>query len=125
MQQRPSPTISRVTAPEYELMIMTAPLAATRLLSSACAWRTARTDKSKTAAVIKYLDNVAAHLPAFALVFSTGDERSFPLGGAGTASAAVVAHADAYRSAPSRRVHARPVAVPRGGMVPLHRHARG
>ena len=85
----------RVTAPEYELMVLTAPGR-----DSAAEFRMrlayGSSDKSKTAAVIKYLDNVAAHLPAFALVFATGDERSFPLGGAGTASAAVVAHADAY-----------------------------
>ena len=85
----------RVTAPEYELMIL---CAAGRDSAAELRMRLAygSTDKSKTAAVIKYLDNVAAHLPAFALVFSTGEERSFPLGGAGTASAAMVAHADAY-----------------------------
>ena len=56
----------------------------------------AANDKSRAAGVIKLFPNVIAHHSAFALVFCTGEERSMPLGAAGTASAAVTAHADQF-----------------------------
>ena len=60
----------------------------------------AASDKSRAAGVIKFFPNVVTHHSAFALVFCTGEERSLPLGAAGTASAAVTAHADQFDAHP-------------------------
>ena len=84
-----------VSAPEPELRLMCTP---GRDAGAELRMRFtyAASDKSRAAGVIKFLPNVVAHHSAFALVFCTGEERALPLGAAGTASAAVTAHADQF-----------------------------
>ena len=52
-------------------------------------------DPSRTGGIIKYLMEVLQHCPTLLLVFADNKGETLPLGNAGTANAAVVAHSDA------------------------------